>query len=1253
MSGVPSARHAATRPVPCASTQRLAHLSSLRLIGLALPLLAPQASLVAQTPTPVTVPTWRYDLTHQGQNTNETALTPANVNVKSFGKLFSVTTDGYMYAQPLYVPGLKMSDGLVHNVLFSASEHDSVYAFDADSNGGANANPIWHITLLDKAHGAGSGATTVPNGDTASHDITPEIGITGTPVIYPETNTMYVVGATKENGVYFLRLHALNILTGEEQANSPVAIKATVTGTGNGSSGGKLTFSPLWQNQRPALAYYNGYVYVAFGSHGDNGPWHGWLFSYNGSTMAQTAVVCTSADGKGDGIWMSGAAMPIDDDGPGGRMFLTTGNGTYSAYPPFTASTELGDSVVDFSLANGGLQATDAFTPYNQAKLSAGDQDQGSGGILMLPDQQGSYPHILMLVGKEGRILVLDRDKLGGYASGASSDTNALQDISGAVGGLWSTPAYWNGNVYMWASKDVPKLFQINSGVLGATAASKSTISSLFPGASFSISSNGAQDGIAWAVRTDQYTTHGPGVLYAWNANDLTKTIYESDTNSARDGVGQANRFAIPVVTNGKLYLNAQRQVDVYGLFNDQPTAAAPVISPDGGTFSSSQNVKLSTTTASATVYYTLDGTEPTPASAAYTEPISISTDTTLLAIASAPGYVQSAESNATFTFTDQAPPPTFAPGPGTYTSAQQVTISDTDSSAKIYYTTSGSTPTASSNLYSGQITVSASETIRAIAIDPALQNSNVATAAYVIQAAGTSINFGNGFSSTAGLTLNGSTVASDDSRLQLTNGGTDEAGSVFWDEPIGIQAFTTGFGFQLSNAKGHGFTFTIQNEGVTALGKDADGLGYGGIGKSVAIKFDFYNDAGEGDDSTGVFTDGASPTVPAVKLAPSGIELNSGDSMLATITYNGTTLNLNLQDLVTNKTFTLTQTINIPQIVGANTAYVGFTGGTGGESSSQKILYWTYVTQTPAAVTVAPSFTPPAGTYSTPQSVALSSTTTGALIYYTTNGTTPTTASSVYKTAIAVGAGTTTIEAIAVASGMAQSPVVTAKYVVGSPETSAINFASGFPSKTDLSPVDAGTVTDDVLQITLTGSSTDKGAAWFSKRVTVSAFTTDFEFQLLNPVADGFTFTMQNDGVSAIGPGGSGLGYGASKPGGTGGISKSVAIKFDIYSNEGEGTDSTGFYTDGASPTIPSSDMSASGVVLRSGHVFHAHITYDGSNLTLVLTDTSTSKSFTGTAPINIPSIVGSGTAYVGFTGGIGGLSMTTHILNWTLTNP
>ena len=547
-------------------------------------------------------------------------------------------------------------------------------------------------------------------------------------------------------------------------------------------------------------------------------------------------------------------------------------------------------------------------------------------------------------------------------------------------------------------------------------------------------------------------------MLYAWEANDLTSTIYESDTNSARDAAGPANKFSIPIVTNGKVYIAENTQVDVYGLFNNEPTAAAPKFSPNGGTFAGSQSVTLSTTTASATIYYTLDGTLPTPASTLYTEPITVSVDTTVRAIASAPGYVQSAVSSATFTLADQTPAVSFLPAPGTYTTAQQVTLSDTDTTAKIYYTTNGTTPTASSNLYMGPISVTASETITAIAIDPALQNSNLATGAYVIQAAGSSINFGSGFSSTAGLTLNGSTVATNDTRLQLTNGQLAEAGSMFWSEPISIQQFTTDFEFQLSLAQGDGFTFAIQNVGPTALGGAYGGLAYAGIGKSVAIKFDFYNNAGEGNDSTGVFTDGALPTVPAVDLTPSGIELNSGDSIQAHITYDGTTLTMNLLDLVNNKTFTLTKVINIPQIVGGNTAYVGFTGSTGGLTSSQKILTWTY-TAVAQAVTAAPVFSPAAGTYTTAQSVAISSATKGAVIYYTTNGTTPTTASTVYSGPMTVGTGTTTIEAMAVASGSSPSAVVTAKYVVGG--TTPVNFANGFSSSAGLALNQAATVTN------------------------------------------------------------------------------------------------------------------------------------------------------------------------------------------------
>ena len=1198
----------------------------------------PSARLLAQAPTAVAVPTWRYDLTHAGQNTQETELTPANVNVNSFGKLFTHTTDGVTYAQPLYVPGLKMSDGLVHNVIFVATEHDSVFAFDADSNGGANANPIWQVSLISTAHGAAAGATTVPWVPALLNDIEPEIGITGTPAINQATNTMYVVAASEEGGQYVMRLHALNILTGAEQPNSPVLIQATVAGTGNGSSGGQLAFSPYWDNQRAALDYYNGYVYIAFASHGDEGDYHGWLFAYNATTMAQTSVFCLTPNGAGAGIWGAGAGLPIDNGGTAGRLFLVSGNGTYGA-------NEWGESIMNFSLAGGKLTPTDSFTSFNQAKLTQSDLDQGSGGVLMVPNQDGANANLLVNVGKEGRILVLNRNDLGGYAAGASSNTNIPQDILGETGGLWSTPAYWNGNVYMWGSGDVPKMFTMNSGVLDGTPSSKASVTSAFPGANFTISSNGTQDGIAWAVRTDMYTTHGAGILYAWNANSLADELYESDTNNARDTAGGAMKFEIPVVTNGKVYLAGSHLLDVYGLLNGEPTAAKPVITPDGGTFSAAQPVSMTSTTASAGIYYTLDGSTPTTQSTPYLEPFSVSADTVVNAIASAPNYLQSAVSTATFTFATQTPTPSFTPAGGTYTGAQSVTIADADTNAKIYYTTNGAPPTASSTLYTVPIAVTASETINAIAIDPALTNSSVATAVYVISATGPTINFSNGFSEVTGLKLNGSTVNTDDSRLQLTNGGLNEAGSVFWSQPVGISSFTTQFIFQLSNAVADGFTFTIQNVGPTALGSSGAALGYAPIKKSVAIKFDLYSNSGEGTDSTGVYINGAVPTVPAVDMTSSGILLRSGDGMLATMTYNGTTLTMVLTDVVTNKTFTLTKAINIPATVGANTAYVGFTGGTGGLSSSQKILSWTYtaVSGQPIAPTPTPTFTPAAGTYTGAQSVTIADTDTNAKIYYTTNGVTPTASSTLYTVPIAVSASET-IKAIAIDPALTNSTAATAAYVISATgATPTINFSNGFSSVAGLKL--NGSTANTNSQLLLTNGGLDQaGSVFWSQPVNVQSFTTQFKFQLSNAVADGFTFTIQNVGPTALGSEGEALGY---YP-----IKKSVAIKFGLYSNiTGEGTDSTGVFIDGAMPSVPSVDMTSSGVILRSGDAMLANVTYNGTTLTMVLTDTVTSKTFTLSKAINIPTTVGANTAYVGFTGGTGGLSSSQKILDWTYT--
>lgn len=539
--------------------------------------------LLGQAPN---VPTWRYDNTHTGQNTQETILTPANVNSNTFGKLFSYTVDGQVYAQPLYVGNLTLPNKTTHNVIFIADQHDSVYAFDADSNGGANSAPLWQASMISTAHGAAAGATTVPTADVQSGtgDINPEIGISGTPVIDIDAGTLFVVAKSKENGKYVQRLHALSIMDGSERTGSPVAISASVPGTGSGSSGGTLQFSTLWQHNRPALGLFNGNIYVAFGSHGDNGPWHGWVLVYNETTLKQTAAVCQSPNGYGDAVWMSGAGLPIDTISANGRAFLATGNGDMTSYPPVTSNVDYGESILRYDLSNGGFTLSDAFTSFNQSALTGSDLDQGSGGVLILPDQPGAHPHLLVQIGKEGRILVLNRDGLGGYAGpSAGRNTNAVQDITNALtsdSGLWSTPAYWNGNVYMWAKNDTLKMFPITNGVLASKPTSQSSTTSGFPGASPVVSSNGTQNGIVWALKSDFSGTNGSSVLYAFNAGNVAQELYNS--NSSRDDAGPAIKFTVPIVTNGKVYVGAGYQVDVYGLLNAQQQAPAPVISPSG-----------------------------------------------------------------------------------------------------------------------------------------------------------------------------------------------------------------------------------------------------------------------------------------------------------------------------------------------------------------------------------------------------------------------------------------------------------------------------------------------------------------------------------------------------------------------------------------------------------------------------------------------------------------------------------------------
>jgi hypothetical protein len=934
------------------------------------------ALAVGSASAQVNVLTYHNDIARTGQNTNETILTPANVNTTTFGKLFSFTTDGYAYAQPLYHANLTMGagtaqGGTTHNVFFIETENDSVYAFDADSNGGANASPLWKVSLIDAAHGAGSGETPVPtpsssnaNNILSTNDIVPQIGITGTPVIDPSTNTMYVVAKSTISSTTFIqRLHALDITTGQEKFGGPIQIAAQTTGNGNGSSGNVLKFDPKWENQRPGLLLLNGIVYVGFASHGDNGPWHGWILGYNAATLQQTSVLCFTPNGQGSGVWQGGAGLAADVPDPAnhpyGRMFITTGNGTYDATTPFANGMDYGDDDIRLDLTNGVLTIQDSFTPSNQANLSSADQDLGSGGAVLLPPQTGAHPNLLVEVGKSGTIYVVDRDAMGGFNGGSD---NVVQEFQTEIGGIWGMPAYWNGNVYFWGKNDNLKAFSVTGGNLSAGPNSVGADESGFPAPTPAISSNGTTNGIVWAIQTDNYLSNGSEILRAYDATDVSNSLYSSSQNSSRDVAPTSTKFVVPTIANGKVYVTGANRVSVYGLLGGSQTVATPVISPAGQSFAGTISVTISDTTQGATIFYTVDGTTPTSASTQYAGPITVSGTETITAIATSTGLITSQPASQTYTSTTQTAAPAFNPPAGTYAGTQSVTLSDTTAGSKIYFTLDGSTPvpnTGTTKLYSAAIAVTQTATIKAIATST-LTISPVASAAYTIGPAAPVINFPNGFAAAQStMTFNGSTGL-DDSRLQLTNGGADQAGSAFVNTPVNIQNFTSDFTIQLSNAVADGMTFTIQNVGPTALGPAGGGLGYGSdlpqnpdpspnapITKSVAVKFDFFSNAGEGNDSTGLYVNGASPTTPAIDLTPSGIELNSGSTITAHLAYDGTNLTMTLTD-VSSDTFTQTWPINIPQTVGGNTAYVGFTGGTGGSSSSQKVESWSFTSNTP-----------------------------------------------------------------------------------------------------------------------------------------------------------------------------------------------------------------------------------------------------------------------------------------------------------------
>jgi len=1109
----------------------------------------------------VSVVTEHNDNARTGQNLNETILTPAKVAAaNSFGLLFSQVVAGQTYAQPLYVPQVTIPGKGVHNVVYVVTSGDIAYAFDADNNGGINATPLWKVTLSQRP---------------ASGEFYNEFGVYGTPVIDLTSETLYVVTAenrsTTQVDVY--RLHALDITSGAEKFGGPVFITGSVAGTGSGSSGGVVAFDATYQLQRPALLLLNGVVYIAFGSINDNGPWHGWIFSYNASNLQQIDVFCTSPNGDGGGIWMSGSgpvAEVNDPAKPYGRMFVPTGNGTYSP-----SASSYGMTMLNLDLTGGVFTVEDQFTPYDEASLDGEDGDLGSGGPLLLPPQttaSGATLYPLVEAGKSGTIYILNRNHLGGFNANSDQVVQEVQTpISGTNGwgnGVWGSEAYWNNNIYYGGMNhtfsitsgvvNTVSAYSFVNGVLSTTPSSQTVEQFSYPGPTPAVSANGTTNGIVWLL-SHAADALGSAILLAYDATNLGNLYYSSNTDLARDNPGLYTKFSIPTIANGKVYTGAQNQLSVFGLLGIIPTVAAPVISPAGGSFTGSQTVAITDATAGAQVFYTTDGTTPTVNSTQYTGPITVTSTETVSAIASATGYLQGAPVTVTFTSATNAANPVFSLAAGAYSGTQTLTITAATGATIYYNTINGVTPTTSSTVYSGPISIPVSETVQAFVTAPGLGPSAVVSATYVISPPYV-FNFSQGFATAQGpIQFNGSTGL-DDFRLQLTDGGDYEAGSAFYATPVFIDSFTTDFTFQLSNPVGDGITFAIQGDGPTALGTNAQGLGYAGMLKSLAIYFNMNNKVGLGDDATGVYIDGSTflLELPAIDLNNTGIKLRSGDYMNVHLTYDSEILNVTVTDAVTLATWSHAYTLTIPYHVGGNSAYVGFTGGTGTATSSQKLTSWTYLAGRPPV----PSY--PAGFDSV------------GLVF---NG--------------------------------------------------------------------SGSLSGTALQLTR-GGTYEVTSAYYSTPVDIDSFSTYFDFTVgrgsTSTRGNGFTFVLQNAATTALGTGSSGLGYAT--------IPNSVAIKFDLFDSDGEGADSTGVYTSGAMPTIPSISLASSGLELASGDSIHAVVTYDGTTLTWTLQDVTAGTSATQRTAINIPQTIGSNVAYVGFTASSGGATAVQKILDWAFNN-
>jgi hypothetical protein len=495
----------------------------------------------------VDVVTYHNDIARTGQNLSESILTTANVNSGTFGKLRSLPVDGKVDAQPLYLNALANVAGATHNVLYVATEHDSVYAFDADSG-----TQLWKVSLL------GSGETT---SDVRGCDqVVPEIGITATPVIDRAAGVIYVVAMSKAGSTYFQRLHALDITTGAEMLAGPKIIQATYPGAGDNSTGGNVIFDPAQYKERTALLLLNGVIYTTWASHCDIRPYTGWIMGYNATTLAQTSVLNIMPNGSEGAIWMADTGPSVDS---AGNIYVLVANGDFGTTMDangFPANGNFGNAFLKVS-TSGGLKVADYFEMNNQQAENSSDADLGSGGAIVLPDltdSTGLVRHLAVGAGKDGHIYVVNRDAMGKFNS---SSNNIYQDLTGVIGGVFSMPAFFNNTIYYGPMGDELKAFKITSAKLSTAPSFQSSNSFPYPGTTPSISANGTSNAIVWAAENG-----ATAVLHAYDATNLHELYNSNQAASGRDQFGTGNKFITPLIVNGKVYVGTTNSVGVFGL---------------------------------------------------------------------------------------------------------------------------------------------------------------------------------------------------------------------------------------------------------------------------------------------------------------------------------------------------------------------------------------------------------------------------------------------------------------------------------------------------------------------------------------------------------------------------------------------------------------------------------------------------------------------------------------------------------------